>query len=455
MSKALAAISILAVFGLDAPNAFGATLLAHPEVIGPDIVDADVRREGTAWAPTAWDDLTRTTLEPGRYEIRVRAVSGERGEALQIPQCAGRAAVRVDSRVMGDGPGPLVVPVDPGAHDVVIQVQVSRYERRIACGERLRLGRVEQTVAGLGLLAFESPYAARGGGRAVVYVPPGFDVHQTRKVLVGLHPWNGGIWTYAAYEELLREARAHSVVLLMPSGLGNSLYTADAEDEVFRAIDALASVVTMRDGGDPAQALDVSIWGASMGGAGATTIAFHHPDRFAAVTSFFGDSSYDMSTYVRSILVTGRGAHKVNALDMVDSARNLPVWLIHGEDDTTSPIRQSEILADALHQHGYTVRFDRIAGIGHSGALVARFLPEVVAAAARAQTERDPVRVTYRSVRPSDVCAYGIYFKRASQTEDAFIDIAPHENPPRVYREDGIAEAFPSRRPCGSPAAPP
>ena len=55
-------------------------------------------------------------------------------------------------------------------------------------------------------------------------------------LLVGLHPWNGGIWTYAAYAELLREAQAKDVVLLMPSGLGNSLYSDHAEGEVLAAI---------------------------------------------------------------------------------------------------------------------------------------------------------------------------------------------------------------------------
>src|SRR6202142_3858081 len=89
----------------------------------------------------------------------------------------------------------------------------------------------------------------------------------------------------------------------------------------------------------------VSIAGASMGGAGATTIGFHRPDRFASITSFFGDSKYDLATYVRPILRDEAGAHAVNAADVADNARNVPVWLVHGEDDRVSPIAQSEILA--------------------------------------------------------------------------------------------------------------
>jgi len=102
----------------------------------------------------------------------------------------------------------------------------------------------------------------------------------------------------------------------------------------------------------------VSIWGASMGGAGATTIGLHHPDRFATVTSFFGDAKYDLSTYVRALLPDEAAAHRVNALDVVDNARHVPVWLIHGEaDDNTGtfPI-QSERMYQAMKGNGATVR---------------------------------------------------------------------------------------------------
>ncbi len=438
----IGALGVLAVAGFSASAASAdANLPVHPEVTGAELANAELRREGGAWTPVGWDDLARTTLEPGRYEVRGRATSTAAGDAFQIPSCAGRTAVRVDSRAQtSTSPGPVVVPVAPGAHDIVIQVDVGRYERRIACGQRPKLGHVWQTIEGLGTLVFDSPHSARGGGKAVVYVPPGLDLHKIGNVLVGLHPWNGGIWTYAAYQELLGEAKSRGVLLLMPSGLGNSLYTADAEDEVMRAIDALQSLVIVRESLESVHNLQVSIWGASMGGAGATTIGFHHPDRFAAVTSFFGDSSYDLSTYVRSILVDEHGAHLVNALDVVDNARNLPVRLIHGEDDVTSPIRQSEILAAALRQRGYAVRFDRVAGIGHAGALVARYLPEIVAAAATARVEWAPLRVTYRSVRPSDVGAYKVWIQRASPTEDAFVDVERTADGLHVHHVEGVKE---------------
>jgi dienelactone hydrolase len=245
------------------------------------------------------------------------------------------------------------------------------------------------------------------------------------------HPWNGSTWTYAAYAELVDEATKRDVVLLFPSGLGNSLYTAPAEDEVLRAIDAVASRVAV----DPAR---VSIAGASMGGAGATTIGLHHPDRFACVTSWFGDARYDLATYVKPILRDEAGAHAVNAADVADNARWVPVWLIHGEDDRVSPIAQSEILARELASRGFAVRFDRAPGFGHSGALVAKFVREAVARASEARAPQFPARVMYRSVRAEDRGAYGVGIERDGGG-DAFVDLERGDDGVvRVHRADRV-----------------
>jgi dienelactone hydrolase len=215
----------------------------------------------------------------------------------------------------------------------------------------------------------------------------------------------------------------------MPSGLGNSLYTARAEDEVLRAIDAFSTHVSV----DPRR---VSLWGASMGGAGATTIGLHHPDRFATITSFFGDSRYDVSTYVRSILHDEAGAHAVNGLDVVDNARHVPIWLVHGEDDHVSPITQSSMLARALAERRYSVRFDRIPKMGHQGALVARFASELVSVAAEARAPEHPSRVTFKGVRPTDRDAYGVHFSAGSG--DAIVDLERRVDGVHILHATGI-----------------
>jgi pimeloyl-ACP methyl ester carboxylesterase len=425
-----------------------ATLQVHTNVEGVEVASVSVRAVGGAWQLTAWDDLDRLPREPGRYEVRLQADGARGGVTLQLPHCAGRERVVIDGHEVPAPPGPVVVPLSDGAHDVRIAIAVSAYERRIACGDRARYGAPIRSVDGLGLLAFSSPWSAQGGGRAVVYIPGDQERRGPSPLLVGLHPWNGSIWTYAAYAQLLREAHARGLVLLMPSGLGNSLYTADAEDEVMRAICALSEVLAIDERA-------VSIWGASMGGAGATTIGFHHPDRFASVTSFFGDSKYDLSTYVRSILPNEAAAHLVNALDIVDNARQLPVWLIHGEKDRTSPIRQSEMLDLAMRQRGWHVRFDRVADMGHSGALVARFLPEVVAAVTSARVPERVSRVTYTSVRSSDKHAYGVRIERATATGDAIVDVERRGDAVHVLRAQGVREIALSRGAFGTGERPP
>jgi pimeloyl-ACP methyl ester carboxylesterase len=413
-----------------------ADIAPHPAVVavagttGADITTVEVADAARHFEGAAWDDLGKTPRTPGLYTLRFRAIGAE---AVEVPVCAGRRKITLDGAMVPTphGPAPVVVRLpDVASHELLVDVAVSGYEKRIACGAPPRAGVVKPTKDGLTLVTFASPQAALGGGRAVVFVPPGHDASKPAPLLVGTHPWDGSVWTYAAYAELLREAAAKDVVLLMPSGLGNSLYTAPAEDEVMRAIDQLAAQVAI----DPRR---VSIWGASMGGAGATTIGLHRPDRFAHVTSLFGDSRYDLATYVKSILHDDAGAHAVNALDVVDNARHVPVWLIHGEDDHISPITQSSMLARALTERRYAVRFDRVAKAGHEGPLVARFLPEIVLRATEAHVPEHPPRVTFKSVRADDTDAYGVHVAR-SGTGDAFVDLERRADGVHVLRADGV-----------------
>ena len=442
--RARCAIFAVALSGaLFAANA-RAELPTRPAVVGADVIAVEVGTAG-AFAPAAWDDLAKTARVPGTYTLRLK-IAGTAPEAIELPVCAGRGKIALDGvAVPGVVAGPVIVRVG-AARELTMEVAVSGYEKRIACGAPPRAGAVRQTREGLSVLGFPSPSAAAGGGRAVVFFPPGHDASRAGPLLVGAHPWNGGIWTYAAYAELLREATLRDVVLLMPSGLGNSLYTAAAETEVLRAIDALTAQMAI----DPRR---VSLWGASMGGAGATTIGLHHPDKFAMLTSFFGDSRYDVSTYVRSILADEAAAHLVNGLDVVDNARHVPIWLVHGEDDHTSPITQSSMLARALTERHYAVRFDRVPHAGHEGTLVGKFGAEMVARAAEARVPEHPARVTFKSVRASDTEAYGIRIVRSGG--DAQVEVERRADGVHVLRATGVRAIGLARGALGSPEGTP
>lgn len=401
--------------------------LVHTTVRGPDVALVTLRERGAQPRNLTFAELSTTPLPKGKVQVTFTA----EGEALYVPHCGGRGKITVAGRdVEAPKDGPFVTKLPPGRSDVVLEVDASAYERRVACGEAPRTGALEESPFGFSTLSFASPSSAKGGGKAVVYVPRSVDLGAKVPVLVGVHPWNGGTWTYAQYTGLLREAEKSGVVLLHPSGLGNSLYVAEAEAEVHRALAALEATVDV----DPRR---VSIWGASMGGAGATTIGFHSPARFASVTSFFGDSKYDMTTYVRTLLGDDAGAHRVNALDIVENARHLPVWLIHGEADKTSPIAQSEMLHTAMKTRGFDVRFDRVPGAGHEGRLVERFSADVVRIAGKARAPERPTRVTFRSVRPEDTRAYGVTIERAGLS-DAYVDLEGVGGVVRVREASGV-----------------
>ncbi len=412
--RALAAFALLLVLGHATPAR--ADLAPAPTVTGTDVTRIHVaaRREDLAASdPVAFGTLGTTSVTPGPRWLGF-SVAPE-SAAVLVPVCAGRKRVLVDGVDVAGEPGPLVfdVPRDARSHEVTIQLDIGSYEHRVACSGPPVVGVRAMTRDGLRVMTFASSHA--GGGKAALYVPPGHDTRRPAAVLVGLHPWNGSIWTYAAYDALLDAARAADVVLLMPSGLGNSLYTAPAEEEALGALAALGDALRV----DPDR---ITLWGASMGGAGATTVGFHHPDRFAAIVSLFGDSRYDLATYVRGILRDEAGAHRVNAFDIADNARNVPVWLIHGEDDRVSPVAQSAMLARALEALHFTVRFDRVPGAGHEGRVVAAFAERIVLLAARTRRIAMPRRVSFWSVRPGDVEAYGIRMKR-QPAGDAFFDV--------------------------------
>jgi pimeloyl-ACP methyl ester carboxylesterase len=408
-------------------GAAGAEVAARRGVRGGEVGELEIDGVRAAW------NALESPRAPGRVELRWRLQGGAGGLAAEIPTCAGRGSLALDGvPIVASDAGPVLVPLSAGGHVLSAMLTVSGYERRVACGEPLRVGAPEMLRDGLRRLAFPSPHADGGGGHAVVFVPYGHDPTRAGPLLVLLHPWNGSVWTYAAYTELLDEATKRDVVLLLPSGLGNSLYAAPAEDEALRAIDALAEGVAI----DRSR---VSIAGASMGGAGATTVGLHAPDRFASVTSFFGDSKYDLATYVKAILRDEAAAHRVNALDVADNARNVPVWLIHGEDDRVSPIAQSEMLARALERRAFAVRFDRAPGMGHAGALVARYARELVAKASEARAPAHPRRVTYRSVRASDRGAYGVTFD-VMHAGDAYVDLeGASDGSVRVHAADNVS----------------
>ncbi|HSO36216.1 MAG TPA: hypothetical protein VLT33_27000, partial [Labilithrix sp.] len=177
-----------------AARAEGPTL-DHDAVDGANLDVMDLVAPGGKSESIAFTELGLPRAV-GTYSLRLTVT----GEELRIPPCNGRGAVTVDGALRDKGSkGPLRLHLGGDAlHDVRIDVAVSPYEKRIACGERVRVGTAARSSEGLTLLRFPSPHTGPAAGEAVLFVPRGHDAKKPGPLLVGVHPWNGGPWTYAA-----------------------------------------------------------------------------------------------------------------------------------------------------------------------------------------------------------------------------------------------------------------
>lgn len=86
--------------------------------------------------------------------------------------------------------------------------------------------------------------------------------------------------------------------------------------------------------------------GLSMGGEGTWKFALHQPDQFAAIAPLCGYFN---------------GSNP----DTLKPIKDLPVWAIHGADDTVVPLKYGRDPVDALQQAGGSVKFTILDGHDH------------------------------------------------------------------------------------------
>jgi poly(3-hydroxybutyrate) depolymerase len=192
-----------------------------------------------------------------------------------------------------------------------------------------------------------------------LYVPPRYRPTERMPLVVGLHGLHGGAHRMlpvlvGLYDE--SENRTHAerhlppmpdtaALLLAPYGYGDAGYRQQGEVDVMAAVDAVAASYAV----NPDR---VYLTGLSMGGIGAAGVAFHHPDRFAAIAPLCGYHSY----FVRSDTRTVRRPWEVFLMELRSNASyaenglHLPMYLVHGTLDR--PTANSQVLVDryaALH----------------------------------------------------------------------------------------------------------
>ncbi len=88
----------------------------------------------------------------------------------------------------------------------------------------------------------------------------------------------------------------------------------------------------------------VYLTGLSMGGYGTWSVAFHHPDRWAAIVPICGGGD-------------PKGAETI---------KDIPCWVWHGDQDRAVKVDQSRLMIEALKKAGGNPRYTELAHIGHN-----------------------------------------------------------------------------------------
>jgi pimeloyl-ACP methyl ester carboxylesterase len=385
--------------------------------------------EREALDDAAWDRVAMpATIEaPGArtYWLRRRFTLAKgtalTGLALDLGGRAGTSSVWLNGKKLPSPAehGPFFardLPLRDGENVLAIQVRSPTHVGGLRTYGASSLGAPELRRRGLVYPQFKS--AVDGTTQTLaVYLPFCADLTTPRPLVVALPGWSGDVHVFS-HSRLLAVAEQRGWIVVVPDPRGNLLYTGKSELGVLEAIDRVRADLKIDDA-------RVHLTGVSMGGAGALQIGYHFPDRFASIAAWYGDSLYDLATYVGPILRTKANAERYSVLRFAENARALPVLLIHAKDDRVSAFSQSKMLADldaklALPDH----RLLALETGGHTLAVVEKTLPEVEALFARAVRPSLPARVTFATGSASYP---GAFWLRVAPKHEGTIGLADAE----------------------------
>ena len=226
-----------------------------------------------------------------------------------------------------------------------------------------------------------------------VFVPATYDPKVAKPVVVFLHSWYTDFhdkqWLRVAEipGTIQAQCNERGWVAVGPEGGGNNWYYGKAEEQVLETVDHLKKYVNI----DTNRLILV---GRSMGGAGALTIAMHHPDRVVGVVSLAGVSDYvEFALGNKELLLadipgsvkTSFGGlpdqqkdtyRSMGAVHHVDVLKKMPVYLIHGAEDTVVPASHSRKLAEQLKKAGGNVAYVEAPKQDHNMEMIEWYAPQ-------------------------------------------------------------------------------
>ncbi|HSV96701.1 MAG TPA: alpha/beta hydrolase-fold protein [Spirochaetota bacterium] len=217
---------------------------------------------------------------------------------------------------------------------------------------------------------FPAMYAARGG-----------------RTIVLLHNHRGSSRDWSANTDVRRYADEYSIVLVCPS-MGATQYETNYYPETQTKWDAIPGgkwIVTVlvpflrEEYGIARERAVLGVAGIGTGARGALLVASGNPEMFGAAAGLSG--YYDVSVLTRNQALASvygsfadfkeRWQRDDNIMELAFNLEKTPVFLAHGDRDTTVPIEQSRLLCIRLNHlqkrsgGGYVVEYREVRNKSH------------------------------------------------------------------------------------------
>ncbi len=182
-----------------------------------------------------------------------------------------------------------------------------------------------------------------------LFVPDAYDGTKPTPLLIALHGMGGDENSmFDGYGEALKpEAQRVGFLVACPKGRDTaSMYRGSAEQDV---LDVIAAV--RRD--YKVDGARIYLMGHSMGGYGTWSVAMAHPELFAALGPISGGGDPN-------------GMIKI---------RNIPEYVVHGDNDKTVNVSQSRRMVEAGKKAGSTIVYVEVPGGSHTSVAAPQFGP--------------------------------------------------------------------------------
>ena len=170
-----------------------------------------------------------------------------------------------------------------------------------------------------------------------LYVPQNYDSNKAYGLIVALH-WYTGDDLSSISTLAMAKLQPEDMIVVAPFGRGDMGYLSASEQDVL-------DVMAMTQERFQIDQDRVYLVGWSMGGFGTWRMGQHWAEKFAAIAPFDGWSG----------------------TEFLDNLRNVATLVVHGNADATVPVQHDREAVEYLQELGYTVRYDELPGVNHTG----------------------------------------------------------------------------------------